>query len=151
MFLSFDQSKFISFWELSMTMSSIIFQFQSTIILGLLFYGASRARKNRQQHVKIMTSAIAWDLILVLQIELSRKAINTATQVTSNSLLMNYHISVAVTVVVLYGVLFYLGRQIQKSPENYQRFIKQHKFIGILTLLLRTSTYITAFMIKKSV
>lgn len=130
-----------------MSTSTIIFQTQSAIILGLLYFGASRARINRALHVKIMTSAIIWDILLVLQIELSRKAINTATKMTSNSFLMNFHIAIAVTVVVLYGFMYFYGRKILKG-DNSKR--KLHKALGIVTLLLRTSTFVTSFFIKKN-
>lgn len=131
-----------------MSTSSIIFQVQSAIILGLLYFGAFTALKNRDRHTKLMTGAIIWDLILVLQIELSRKAINTATQVTTNSMLMNFHIAIAITVVVLYGFMYFYGRKILKG-DNSKR--KLHKILGIITLTLRTSTFITSFIIKKSV
>lgn len=130
-----------------MSTSTIIFQIQSAIILGLLYFGAFTATKNRDRHTKIMTFAIIWDLLLVLQIELSRKAINTATKVMSNSGLMNFHIAIAVTVVVLYAFMYFYGRKILKG-DNSKR--KLHKMLGLLTLLLRTSTFITSFMIKKS-
>jgi hypothetical protein len=55
-------------------MSSIIFQAQSILIVALLIYGVYH-RKNRYRHVKIMKSAIIWDLLLVAQIELNRGAI----------------------------------------------------------------------------
>jgi chromate transport protein ChrA len=130
-----------------MSTSSIIFQVQSAIILGLLYFGASKAKKNRDLHVKIMTGAIIWDLLLVLQIELTRKAIKTATKAVTNPALLNFHIAIAVTVVVLYGFMYFYGRKILKG-DNSKR--KMHKILGIVTLLLRTSTFITSFMIKKS-
>lgn len=130
-----------------MSTSSIIFQIQSAIILGMLYFGATLARRNRNKHVKVMTVAIVWDLLLVLQIELTRKAINTATQVTTNSGLMNFHIAIAVSVVVLYLFMFVLGRKILKGDQSKK---KLHKFLGIVTLVLRTSTFITSFFIKKS-
>lgn len=130
-----------------MSTSTIIFQTQSAIILGLLYFGASKAKKNRDLHTKIMTGAIIWDILLVLQIELTRKAINTATKAMTNSFLMNFHITIAVSVVVLYGFMYFYGRKILKG-DNSKR--KLHKMMGIVTLVLRTSTFITSFLIKKS-
>lgn len=124
--------------------SSIIFQVQSALILSLLFYGVTLPKKNRLKHRKIMVSAIIWDLILILQIEFSRGAINKASKVLSNPWLLNYHVAIAVSCVIGYFILLYTGHQIMKKNTQFKM---SHKVVAYTTLLFRVSTFITSFII----
>ena len=124
--------------------SSLIFQTQSFIILSLLFFGTwvILKKKNRDLHVKTMLLAIVWDIILVLQIELSRGAIEKASKVTSNTNILNIHVSLAVSAVVLYVLMILTGKKVLKGNRDILRL---HKKLGLLTLLMRTLTFITSF------
>lgn len=124
-------------------MSSIIFQIQSFLVVGLIFYGLYH-RKNRYKHIKIMKLAIIWDLLLVAQIELTRGAVEKASKVFSNPLLLNIHVTLAVSTVVLYLLVFLAGRKLERGEESIR---KVHKFLGILTVLTRVSTLITSNLI----
>ncbi len=124
-------------------MSTIIFQTQSFIIVGLLLYGVY-SRKNRFKHIKIMKTAIIWDLLLVAQIELTRSAILKASKVVENPLILNIHVSLAVATVLLYGVIFYTGTKLNKGDENIRIL---HKCIGVSALTTRILTLITSFVI----
>lgn len=122
-------------------MSTVIFQVQSTIILLLIYFGIYH-RRNRILHVRVMLTAIIWDVLLILQIELTRKAIATALKPTENSFLLNFHITIAVLTVLIYGALIYTGRKIL-SGENKIR--PRHKLLGLTAVTLRTLTYITSY------
>ena len=124
--------------------SSLIFQTQSFIILCLLFFGAwvILKKKNRDLHVKTMLFAIVWDIVLVLQIELSRGAIEKASKVTSNTNILNIHVSLAVSAVVLYVLMILTGKKVLKGNRD---ILGLHKKLGLLTLLMRTLTFITSF------
>ena len=124
--------------------SSIIFQVQSTCILILMYWGVS-VRRRRDLHPKIMVSAILWDLILVGQIELTRNAVAKASRMTENTALLNIHVGMAISCVLLYFALLYTGRSLLK---NNSKLKKVHLFLGLTTLVLRTLVYITSFMIK---
>ncbi len=124
-------------------MSSIIFQVQSFIIVALLIYGVTQ-RKIRYKHMKIMKAAIIWDLLLVAQIELNRGAIMKASKVVSNPTILNIHVSLAVSSVLLYGVIFYTGTKLHKGNENIRKW---HKGLGIVTLTTRILTLITSNLI----
>jgi len=125
-------------------MSTVIFQIQSFLIVGLLFYGVSK-RKNKYQHMKIMKTAIIWDLLLVAQIEVTRNAIAKASKVMTNPELLNIHVSLAVSTVLLYGVIFYTGHKLNKGNENFRKY---HKIIGAVTLTTRVATLITSNLIN---
>ena len=120
----------------------MIFQIQSTLIVLLLFWGASQARKNKHKHAKIMGVAIAWDIFLILQIELSRSAIATAMKTPENELILNIHIFLAVSTVFLYTLTARSGYRLLTAVEQNK---KKHKTLGVITLLFRVLTYITSF------
>jgi len=124
-------------------MSAIIFQIQSTLILLLLWVGVIN-KKNRGLHVKLMSIGIIWDILLVLQIELTRGAIAKASKVVTNEWLLNFHVTIAVSTVVLYGFMVYFGRKLLKGDNSVRA---KHKLLGIITITLRTLTYITSFLV----
>lgn len=124
-------------------MSSIVFQIQSFLIVALLIYGVYH-RKNRYKHVKIMKTAIIWDLLLVVQIELNRGAIAKASKALTNPMLLNIHVSLAVSTVLLYLLIFITGQKVLKGNENIRVV---HRTIGIITLTTRIATLITSNLI----
>ena len=124
-------------------MSAIIFQIQSILIVSLLIFGVYK-RKSRFQHMKIMKLAIIWDLLLVAQIELSRGAIATASNALANPKMLNIHVSLAITSVVLYAIVWRTGSKIAKGHESYR---PMHKILGALTLTCRIATLITSYLI----
>ncbi|MBT4792173.1 MAG: hypothetical protein HON90_11425 [Halobacteriovoraceae bacterium] len=124
-------------------MSSYIFQIQSLIILALLFYGVIH-RKNRFKHIKIMKTAIIWDLLLVAQIEITRNALHKASKVVSNPVMLNIHVSLAISTVLLYGLIFYTGSKLKNGNEKIR---SKHRTLGFVTLTMRVLTFITSNLI----
>mgnify|MGYP000109034335 CR=1 FL=1 len=123
--------------------STMIFQVQSILIVSLMLYGVYH-RKTRYKHIKIMKTAIIWDLLLVAQIEITRSAILKASRVFENPEILNIHVSLAISTVLLYGIVFITGRKLQSGDESIRKF---HKPIGILTLTTRIATLITSNLI----
>lgn len=121
--------------------TAIIFQVQSFLILSLILIGVS-LRKKRKAHVKTMISAIVWDILLVLQIELNRSAIMKASKAVENSMILNIHVSLAVTTVLLYFCMLYTGKKFL-AGENEIRPL--HKKLGWTTVAFRILTFITSF------
>ena len=124
-------------------MSSIIFQTQSFLIVALMLYGVYH-RKTRYKHVKVMKTVIGWDLLLVAQIEFNRSAILTASKAFQNPMILNIHISLAISTVLLYGLIFYTGRKLNSGDESIRKI---HKPLGIITLTVRVATLITSNLI----
>jgi hypothetical protein len=83
-----------------------------------------------------------WDVLLILQIELSRSAIIKASRALSNALALNIHVTIAISTVVLYGFMIYTGRKMLRGQNQYR---VRHRTLGYSTLLLRTLTFITSF------
>lgn len=132
--------------ELTKEITGIIFQTQSTFIVLLMVYGVY-FRKKRQIHVKTMSAVIIWDILLILQIELSRGAIAKASDSMIKappSELLNIHIFLAVSTVILYGVMVFTGRKMLKGKIKLKPI---HKLVGFTTVTARLLTYITSFFV----
>jgi hypothetical protein len=122
-------------------METMAMQIQSLAIVVLMLVGIY-FRRQRKRHIKIMSLAMIWDVILILQIELSRSAILKASQAVKNTLLLNIHVSIAVSTVILYAFMVYTGRKLLNG-DIYIR--PRHKILGWTTLFLRILTFITSF------
>jgi hypothetical protein len=89
-----------------------------------------------------MATAMIWDVLLILQIELSRSAILKASKALSNPMALNIHVSIAVTTVVLYGIMIYTGRKLLRGEPVR----KQHRWLGYTTFCMRVLTFATSFL-----
>lgn len=123
--------------------SSLIFQLQSAVILLLVYYGVF-IRKNKNLHPKVMTIAIIWDFILVLQIELARSAIKKAIDINSHSMMLNIHLFFAISTAVIFLVLLFTGRKLLKGEFKYR---KNHIKLGVIAVFFRTATLITSLLL----
>jgi uncharacterized membrane protein YozB (DUF420 family) len=84
-----------------------------------------------------------WDVILILQIELSRSAILKASKAMGNPMLLNIHVSIAVTTVLFYGLMVWSGRKLLAGD---QKVYNRHKLLGRTTMILRILTLATSFL-----
>ncbi|MCB9094915.1 MAG: hypothetical protein H6621_07615 [Halobacteriovoraceae bacterium] len=123
---------------------SIIFFIQSTIIVAILLTGFFK-RKQRKKHAFLMRVGIIWDIVLVLQIELSRHAIDQAIHMERNTTLLNFHIAVSVLCTLLYFFLLYSGWQLLNNQKRGLR--PYHLKLGYLTIICRLINYVTSFLI----
>ncbi len=121
--------------------SALIFQIQSFFVFTLMIIGIFK-RKNRKQHVPIMKTVMIWDVLLILQIELTREAIDKATKALSNPMILNIHITFAVLSVVFYGLLVWTGPKLLKGDETIRN---RHRLFGWTAVTLRALTLITSF------
>ncbi len=126
--------------------SATIFQIQSTLILLLMYFGVYK-KYNRVLHRKIMLTAIVWDVLLILQIEFTRQAINKASKIDVNPTILNVHVAMALTCVLIYFALIHSGLKLFKNDRS---FISRHKFLAYAVLVLRTLVYITSYFVKEN-
>jgi uncharacterized membrane protein YozB (DUF420 family) len=117
------------------------FQIQSICIFVLMVVGIFLHRK-RSVHMKILSLAMLWDILLILQIELSRDAINKASKVLYNPLILTIHVSLAILTVILYGIMIYLGVQGLNGKTKELSF---HRKLGKVTVFIRLLTLVTSF------
>lgn len=83
-----------------------------------------------------------WDVLLILQIELSRSAILKASKALTNTTLLNIHVSIAVATVILYAFMVYTGRALLNGKNEFRQ---KHKVLGYTTLAMRLLTFVTSF------
>lgn len=121
--------------------STVVFQIQSTLIYLLMIYGITQ-RKNRKIHVPVMSTVLLWDVLLILQIELSREAVAKAAKAAINPMLLNVHVSFAVLSVVFYVLLVITGRKLLKGNGSIR---PKHRLFGWTAFVLRTLTLVTSF------
>jgi hypothetical protein len=121
--------------------STVVFQIQSALIYLLMIYGITK-RKNRKIHVPTMTAVLIWDVLLILQIELSRDAVAKAAKAAVNPMLLNIHVSFAVLSVVFYVLLVFTGRKLLAGDNKIK---PRHRLFGWTAFTLRTLTLITSF------
>jgi len=121
--------------------SAAVFQIQSLCIYALMVFGILK-RKNRKIHVPTMITVLTWDIILILQIELNRGAVEKASKALVNPILLNVHVSFAVSCVIFYLLLIYTGRKLLKGSNEYRL---RHRLFGWTAFTLRTLTLLTSF------
>lgn len=83
-----------------------------------------------------------WDVLLILQIELSRSAILKASKAVDNAMMLNIHVSIAVSTVILYGFMVYSGRALLAGKTEFRH---KHRILGYSTFLMRILTFVTSF------
>ncbi|OUR99856.1 hypothetical protein A9Q84_02175 [Halobacteriovorax marinus] len=121
--------------------TAVIFQIESFLILTLMIIGVYN-RRNRMRHVKIMSCVIIWDILLILQIELTRGAVAKAAKVLTNPLMLKIHLFFAIGSVVLYIFMVVYGRKLLSGDESVR---SKHKKLGWTTLTFRFLTLVTSF------
>lgn len=121
--------------------TATLFQIQSFMIVLLMSWGIY-LRYQRSVHIKMMLTAIVWDILLILQIELSRGAVAKASEVIKNPMILNIHVSLALSTVILYIAMIISGRKLYKGSLTIR---PKHKVLGWLTYTVRILTLITSF------
>lgn len=121
--------------------SAALFQIQSICIYSLMIFGISK-RKKRSIHVPTMITVITWDILLILQIELGRNAVEKASKALVNPWLLNVHVSFALSCVIFYFLLLFTGRKLLKGENQFRL---RHRLFGWTAFILRTLTLITSF------
>lgn len=121
--------------------SVVVFQIQSIIVYALMVFGISK-RKQRKIHVPTMITVLTWDILLILQIEINRGAVEKAVKAVINPILLNIHVSFAISCVVFYLLLIFTGRKILSGEQSYQ---SRHRLFGWSAFILRTLTLITSY------
>lgn len=106
------------------------------LVLGLAL------RRDRTKHPPIMVTAFVLDLVLVLYLELTRGAIDRATQLVSQ--LLTVHVSFAVSALVLNIALLVTGYRIYTGKAAG---FTTHRRLACAFMACRVATFLTAFVI----
>lgn len=135
----------------------------ATFSFGLMNFGLLQ-RAQRLLHVRLMLSAIAIDIAIVLALELSRSAVETVVS-SPLSLLQQVHVSVSLLALLLYLPTLYfglclwrpktsqmLGRELQSSSETLRQIgadhaslRRRHRLVALVAYALRLIGFVTMF------
>lgn len=113
----------------------------SFVVLILLMIGLA-LRRDRGKHPKIMATAFVLDVSLVLYLELTRGAIDRASQLASQ--LLTVHVAFAVSALVLNIALVVSGYRLYSGRPASRTM---HRRLAGLFMLCRVATLLTAFLI----
>ncbi len=133
-------------WLNASTLASLLITI--AVLVGLAL------RHNRRLHPAIMSGCFAGDVALVLWLELTRGAVETA--VGSMSALMVTHIALATVMLVLYvfmtvsGVKILKAGELASDPTTLKR-ISRHRIGAWIFVAVRVLVLVTAVMVANQV
>lgn len=107
-----------------------------------MLLGFALRKKSRIWHSRLMLTAIAVDLSLVIILQSQRNVIKTAVGPTLEWV-QRVHIASSLGATLLYVPLLYLGYRLWRSPAP--NFSASHRRLGIAAFCLRTVGFITMF------
>ena len=107
------------------------------------------ARKKRSTHVNLMRAGIFLDIGLVLFLQFTRGAIQTALSFEL-ALLKQLHIAASTIALLLYFPILYLGFQLLKGKGTAEMRAR-HIRLGTTALIFRTLGFLLMFSMWKSV
>ena len=116
---------------------------QSLLALLLLYTGVYLRRK-RTAHVATMVTTIVFDLAIIAQIELNQGAVDKASRFVSNPAILNVHVTLAISYVLLLIPVVYTGLGLLRG-KNFLR--SYHKRLALIVVPLRTLVFITSFWV----
>lgn len=114
----------------------------STIVILVLATGIWMRKRSVTWHWRLMIAAFILDIGLVLYIEITRHAIETVAGEISP--LIWFHAAVSTAVLVLYFVMFALGRKIIVSGN---RFRLTHRNVALAFCACRGINYVTSYWV----
>ena len=90
-----------------------------------------------------MVSAFTLDFLIVLGVEIQRHAIEkiAAHKVGAFTL---FHAGVSTTVIILYGVMAYLGYGIIRNRPGIR---ERHRWLAVVFVVLRLTNYVTSLYV----
>ncbi len=119
-----------------------LYQILATLSYIVLFSGIL-LRKNRKVHPPFMLVGVISDIVLVLILEFSRGAIETAFS-GSVTLFQGVHIVTSSLAVLFYLPTVYYGF-LRLKPKPSQKVKKRHKLLGVTAFTFRTIGFIFMF------
>jgi len=118
----------------------------STVILLILAFGLYKRHQPRV-HIPVMLTAFGLDVGLVLYIELTRHAIQTAADSVTAPMahpLLLFHIAVSLTTIILYVLLSKSGSEVYRGQTDK---LKSHRNMAAVFIICRLTNYATSFFI----
>jgi len=114
----------------------------STVAVLVIFAGLWFRKRDRRLHKRLMLSAFAIDVGLVLYIELTARAVEQVDRDMGG--LLAFHVAVSVGAVLLYLVMFALGWRLDRGHEGARAW---HRNCGVAFVALRLTNYVTSYVV----
>jgi hypothetical protein len=114
----------------------------SSIVVLLIASGLWLRHRRPDLHLRLMTAAFVCDLLLVVYIEATRRAVEKVA--SSGTPLIWFHAAVSTLVIVTYVAQIAVGRRMLAGSHTPRRV---HAALGITFATLRSLNYVTSFMI----
>lgn len=115
----------------------------SVIILGILLWGRSLRFKNLKRHILIVQIAMASDILLVAGLVVFRNALGKVS--TGMPWTLQIHIPIALTTILLYGLITRAGYRLKSGDERARRALRG---LDKLVLVFRVLTLVTSLMVQ---
>lgn len=112
------------------------------VLIGLALY----FRRQPRRHAGLMRLAFALDLGLVLYLELTRQAVETALG-GGSSWLLPFHVIVSVGAALGWAAQLWLGARLLKGKQVLRA---RHVQVGVFFLVMRLANYITSFFVHSA-
>lgn len=109
------------------------------LVVGYLF------RRNRKIHVPFVLSGITGDIALVLYLEITKSAVESALKF-DRSFLQQAHIAASTVALVLYFVVLYLGFRLLRGDLSVRQ---RHVRIATTALCFRSLGFVLMFSMWK--
>ncbi|NRA94592.1 MAG: hypothetical protein HRU14_00130 [Planctomycetes bacterium] len=124
---------------------SVLFHVANVTIFLFILVGAFMHHR-RDLHVKMMLTAFALDLVLLLAVELSNSAVARAYRdVGAGNAITTIHVAFAISGLVMWFVQIFVGRKIYK--QGRMELLPRHGTGARLFLIFRLGNVVTAFML----
>lgn len=114
----------------------------STVVVVLLLAGIWLRKRNNWWHWRLMITAFVIDIALLLYIEFTLHAVETV--VAEVNPLIWFHATVSTAVIVMYLVMFALGR---KLIVGQNRLRLTHRNVAIAFCACRGINYVTSYWV----
>ena len=125
--------------EISKMLPNVI----SSIALILFLYGRFQVKKNLPLHIKLMSSAMIIDVLLVFALVVMRNALGTVISGDMSGMLM-VHVPIAILTVVGYGFATFLGLNLKKGQRQY---LKPMRLLDKVLVPLRVLNTVTSWLL----
>lgn len=126
-----------------MTVSTLL-KIISFLVCVIIVAGLAYRRK-RKIHARLMMTAFGIDVALVLYIELTRKAVETALHPPHPFVI--FHVAISVLVLLLYGVQIFLGMRLMRGGAS----TRLHGRVGLIFVVLRLANFVTSLSVENFV
>ncbi|MCB0390856.1 MAG: hypothetical protein KDD58_06190 [Bdellovibrionales bacterium] len=111
----------------------------SSIALIIFLVGRFQVKRNLQLHIKLMSTAMIIDVLLVVALVITRNALGTVISGDMSGMLL-IHVPIAISTVIGYGFATYFGLKLKKGQRQYLKHMRITDKVVVPLRILNTTT-----------